>query len=624
MLTKIREKAQGAFAIGLLAVICVPFALWGIQNYTDGASEAPVVSVGKKDFYQRDVNKAYEKYRQNFQGMNVDEASLKKQALDKLIKDEVLLQYVHDEGLAITDESTRTFVKTLPYFQIDGKFSEEQYKKLLSSQKMSSAQFVSEIKNALLMEQFQRSITDSSFATSYDVESFFKIQNQKRDVAYLTIAPQKLTEQPSEDEITKYYQQHLESYKIPEQLSVEYVELSSADMAKTIEITDEKLKVYYEEQKDQYTTPEARKISHILFTINSKQDEKTALDKANKAKEALKSKDFATLAAELSDDKITGKKGGDLGIITAGALEKSIEDAARTLKQGEVSNPVKSKFGYHIIKVTELTPAKVSPFETVKADVTKAYQKAQSEDVFYKAGETLTEVSYQNPDSLQPAADALKLTIKKSPLFTAAKGEGIAADEKFRTMAFSEEVLQGNNSTPVELGADRVAVLHKLEHKPSSTRALKEVKADVIAAILADKAKLQATELAQKIKTRLLAGENLDTIATETKQAVIKLPGFTRNNTSVPEELNQAIFKAAKPVVGKATAATVTLPTGENVVISVSKVTDGVMSEDDKKKMTLATKNIAKAVGQTEFEAVLDSLQADTDVSIATPKATQQ
>ncbi|WP_394753337.1 SurA N-terminal domain-containing protein [Crenothrix sp.] len=620
MLTTIREKAQGTFAKGMLVAICCAFALWGIQNYMSNGSEPPVVSVGDKDFYQRDVNKAYEKYSQNLQGMNIDEQELKKQALDKLIKDEVLLQYVHDEGLVVTDESVRTFIKTLPYFQTNGKFDDQQYKKLLSSQRMSSAQFVNEIKNALIMEQFQRSITESSFATKYDIESFFKIHNQQRDVAYVTIAPQKLTEQPSDEEITKYYQQHQDVYKIPEQISVEYVELTSDDMAKTIQVTDEKTKAFYDEQIDQYTTPERRKISHILFAINSKQDDKTALAKATAAQEALKTKDFSALATEVSEDKKSGKEGGDLGFFNTGDLEKSIEDAAKALKKGEVSKPVKSAFGYHLIKLTELESAVVKPYNTVKAEVAKAYQKAQSEDAFFKAGETLTEVSYQNPDSLQPATDALKLPIKKSGLFTKDKGDGIAADEKVRTMAFSEEVLQGNNSTPIEMSADRVVVLRKLEHKPSATRELKEVKADVVAAILADKAKQQAADKAQKIKTLLLAGGAIDTIAAENKLPVQKLPGFTRTSTAVPEAVSQAIFKAAKPVAGKATATAVTLPTGENIVISITKVIEGVMSEADKKKLDLATKNIAKAVGQNEFEAVLSSLQADTDVSIAKQK----
>jgi len=620
MLTKIREKAQGAFAWGILIIICVPFALWGIQNYLDTGEEAPVASVGDKDFFQRDVNKAYEQYSQNLQGMTIDEQTLKAQALEKLIKDEVLLQYVHANGLVTTDDAAREFIQSLPYFQVDGKFDDKRYKTMLNLQKMSSGEFVNRIKNALIMEQFQRSIIDSSFATKYDVESFFKIQNQQRDVDYVTVAVQKLAEQPSEEEIAAYYQQHQDLYQTPEQVSVEYIELSLEDIAKTIAVTDDKLKAFYEEQKDQYTTPERRKISHILFAINDKVDEKTALEKALKAQKELANKDFAAVAAEVSDDKLTAKTGGDLGLFNAGVMEKSFEDAASALKLGEVSNPVKSAFGYHLIKVTELVPGEIKPFESVKNEVTKAYQKAQAENAFYEAGETLTEMSYENPDNLKTVADALGVTIKKSAVFTKDKGDSIAADEKIRNAAFTEEVLQGNNSTPIELGTDRLVVLRMLEHKPAAARELNDVKKDIVAVLLSDKAKQQAIETSKKIKTRLQAGESIQTVAAENKLQAKTVAGLTRSKEDVPLPLSQAIFKAAKPVGGKPTVFIAELPAGEQVVVSLSKVKDGVMTEDDKKQMELATKNIAKAFGQTEFNALINSLQAEADISVKAPK----
>ena len=620
MLTKIREKAQGAFAWGILIIICVPFALWGIQNYLDTGEEAPVASVGNKDFFQRDVNKAYEQYSQNLQGMTIDEQTLKAQALEKLIKDEVLLQYVQGKGLVASDDTAREFIKSLAYFQVDGKFDDKQYKALLNSQRMSSAEFVSRIKNALTMEQFQRSIIDSSFATSYDVEHFFKIQNQQRDVDYVTVVLPKLTEQPSEKDVAAYYQQHQDVYQTPEQVSVEYIELSLEEIAKTITVTDEKLKAYYEEQKDQYTTAERRKISHILFAIKDKSDEKTALEKALKAKKELENKDFSVLASEVSDDKLTAKTGGDLGLFNVGVMEKSFEDAASTLKLGEVSAPVKSAFGYHLIKVTELLPGEVKPFDSVKAEVTKAYQKAQAENAFYEAGETLTEMSFENPDNLTTVADALHLTIKKSALFTKDKGEGIAADEKIRGAACSEEVLQGNNSAPVELGTDRLVVLRMIEHKAAAARELKDVRQDIIKVLLADKAKQQAVEKAQQIKARLQAGDAIRTVAADDKLQVKTVAGLTRNKSDVPFQLSQEIFKAAKPVGGKPTVFTAELPSGEQVVVSLSKVKEGVMSDDDKKQLELAMKNLAKAFGQTEFNALINNLQANADISVKAPK----
>ena len=623
MLTKIREKAQGAFAWGILILICVPFALWGINNYLDTGKEAAVASVGDKDFYQRDVNKAYEQYSQNLQGLGIDEQAVKAQALQKLIKDEVLLQYVHAEGLVVTDDEARDFIKGLPYFQVDGKFSDKQFKSLLSSQRISSAEFVSRIKNALIMEQFQHSIVDSSFATQYDVESFFKIQNQLRDVDYVTVPVQPLKEQPTAEEISAYYQLHQDLYSTPEKVSVEYVALSLEEIAKKVVVTDEKLKAFYEEQKDQFTTPERRKISHILFMVNDKITEKQALEKALKTKQDLTSKDFSALAAEVSDDKLTAKKGGDLGLFNVGVMEKAFEESASTLKLGEVSNPVKSAFGYHLIKVTELVPGNIKSFDSVKNEVTLAYQKAQAENAFYEAGQKLTEMSYEHPDNLQTVADALNVSVQKSVLFTKEKGEGIAADEKVRNAAFSEEVLQGNNSTPIELGADRLVVVRLLEHKVAAKRDLNEVKQDVAAVLSKEKAQLLTVQKAQQIKERLQAGESIQAVATENKLEIKAEKGLARGKNKLPEPLSEAVFKAAKPVGDKPSVFIAVLPSGEQVLVSLTKVTAGIMSEDDKKQMELAKKNIANAFGQTEFNQVLNSLQVEADVEINTKAQVQ-
>ena len=616
MLTKIREKSQGTLAWVILTLICVPFALWGINNYLDGGGEKPVASVGDKDFYQRDVNKAYEQYSQNLQGMNIDEPTLKAQALQKLIKDEVLLQYVHTEGLVVTDNEARDFIKSLPYFQVDGKFSEKQYKSLLGSQRISSTEFVNRIKNALTMEQFQHSVMDSSFATQFDVESFFKIQNQQRDVDYIIVPVSPLNEQPKSEEITAYYQQHQDLFQTPEQVSVEYVELSLDELSKKVVVTDDKLKAFYEEQKDQYTTPERRKISHILIAINDKTTEKQALEKALKAKQDLASKDFSVVAAEVSDDKLTAKKGGDLGLFNLGSMEKAFEDAASLLKLGEVSNPVKSAFGYHLIKVTELVPSSVKSFEIAKPEVAKAYQKSQAENAFYEAGEKLTEMSYEHPDSLQTAADGLSLVVQKSSLFTKDKGEGVATDEKIRNAAFSEEVLQGNNSAPIEQPSERLIVLRLLEHKTAAKKDIVEVKDEIAAELVKEKAQRLALEKAKKIQVSLEAGTSIQSVASENKVEIKSEKGLVRGKNKLPEYLSDAIFKAAKPIGDKPSVFLTVLPSGEQVVVSLSKVTTGTMSEDDKKQLELAKKNIAKTLGQTEFNQVLNSLQAEADVEV--------
>ncbi len=617
MLLKIREKSQGVFAWVILLLICVPFALWGIQNYLGGGSETAIASVGGKDFYQQDLNRAYSQYVQNLAGMNFDEETVKKQALEKLIRDEVLLQHVQSEGLVVTDGEAREFIKSLEYFQTDGKFDKRQYKALLGSQRMSPEEFVSRIKKALVMEQFQQAVTDSSFVTQADIDRFFAIQNQKRDVETITVSLPEITEQPTDDEIQTYYQQHQNAYQTEEQVAIEYVELSLDKLAADVEASEEQLKDYYQEQKDLYTTKERRKISHILFAFNKNSaDDSKALERALQAKEQLKEKDFATLASEVSDDKLTAKNGGDLGLFNIGVMDKAFEDAAASLKLGEVSEPVKSAFGYHLIKVTELVPAKIKPYDSVKEEIAVAYKKSQAENRFYELGETLTEVSYENPDSLQAVADTLGLEINKTGLFSRNSGEDVAAQEVVRNAAFSEDVLKGNNSEPLELGPDKLIVLRILEHKPAATQALKEVKSAVITALQAEKARKQAKDKAVKIKTALLAGQAISDVAKNYQLKVNKISGLTRSSGELAWPISQAVFKAAKPLADKPTIIVAAGPDGSQTVVSLLKVTEGVMSESDKQKQQLAEKNIAKAFGQATFSAVLSGLESRADISI--------
>ena len=617
MLLEIREKVQGLFASIILVFICVLFGLWGIQNYLGGGKEAPVVSVGDKEFFQRDVTQAYQQFAQNLAGMKFDEETIKKQAIQKLVSDEVLLQHVQDEKLLVSDSVARDFIQGLEYFQKDGQFDKNQYQSLLSSQNMSSDEFVARIKKALVMEQFQKTITDSAFVTPSQVSSFFKIQNQKRDLEYVTVPVSASNQSVSDDEINSYFQQHQDAFQTDEQVSVQYVELSLDKLAAKIKPTEEQLKAYYQEQKAQFSSKERRRISHILFAFTKDPAaDQQALQKAQQAKQALQNKDFAALAAELSDDKLTAKKGGDLGLFNVGVMEKSFEDVAAKLKLGEVSEPVKSAFGYHLIKVTELTAGDEKPFEAVKADLLKAYQKSQAEAQFTSLGEKLAQVSYEHADSLEAAAQVVEGEVAKSAWFTHSSGQGIAAEEKVRLAAFSEDVLKGNNSEPLEIGNDRLVVIRMQAHQPANTRPLTEVKAQVVEAVQKDKAQQAAAALATKIQAELNAGKSFAQVADSFHLSVKRVNGLVRTANDLSPTIRQAVFKAPKPKAGQVSVIVVDDISGAKVVASIVKVTEGEMTEADKAKLPALEKNIAMSFGRSQFDAVLSALQAKVNVTI--------
>jgi len=616
MLLKIREKVQGVFASIILILICVLFGLWGIQNYLGGGKEIPVATVGDRDFYQNEVTQAYQQFAQNLAGMKFDEENIKQQALDKLIRDEVLLQYVQDQHLVVADETAKAFIQTLEYFHKDGKFDKGQYQALLNSQGMSSGEFVNRIKKALVMDQLQRAVVDSAFVTQAEITNFFRIQNQKRDVEYLTIPVNRLTLTPSDQEIADYYQQHQQQFHTEEQVSIDYVELSLDKLASDIKVNDEQLRSYYEEQKGQYTTPERRKISHILFAFTKDTaDDNQALDRAQKARQSLHNKDFAALAAEVSDDKLTASKGGDLGLFNIGVMEKAFEDAASSLKLGEVSQPVKSAFGYHLIKVTELVPGEVKPFDAVKAELTKAYQKSQAESAFTVQGERLATISFENPDSLQAVAEALKLEIQKTPLFTRASGKAIAAEDKVRQVAFSDEVLKGSNSEPVEISSDKVVVLRINQHLAAQAKPLEAVKMEIIGALQIEQARRAVTDNVAKAKAELQNGKSLADIATGQHWTLKKVSGVSRMSAELTPAIKQAVFSAAKPK-SLPTLVVVDEADGAKTLVNVTKVEEGQLTDPDKAKLATIGKNIAASFGKSQFEALLTTLQTNADITI--------
>jgi peptidyl-prolyl cis-trans isomerase D len=587
-----------------------------LQNYTDGGQESAVVIVGDKEFVQRDVNQAYAQFKQQYADVQIPEEILRTQAIEKLIRDELLLQHVTAEKLIISDETVRVFIASLQYFQRDGKFDKKQYESMLGQQGMSSAQFVNRIRKALLMEQFQKAVTETSFVSEQSIERFFKIQNQTRDIEYLTLKLQAVTTVPTAEEINAYYLQQAAAFQTTEQVSVEYVELSLTSLMEEFDQTAEQIQAYYEDNIALYTTKERRKISHILFAKSSDTTIEQALANAQAAKLRLVQESFADLAAELSDDTLTAKNGGDLGLFEIGVMEPDFEKAATQLKAGEVSEPVKSGFGYHLITVTELVPTATKTLAEVKAEVTEAVQRAEAETTFYELGEVLTEVSFESSDNLQVVADEVGLQIKQVEFFTRDAGEGIASEVAVRNVAFSEAVLQGNNSEPVELGDDRLLVLRLKEHQPAESRPLADVQEIIIAAIQVSQAEQKTEQQADNIKQQLLSGTSFDEIATGLDLNIEKVSGLARDSKDISAQLNQAVFKAAKPVAGQSTVVVVASLTGDQTVVNLLAVTDGVKTAEDAEKAKLAVANIARALGQSDYAAVIDGMRSSTRVSI--------
>lgn len=619
MLQAIRDRAQGIFAWVMLIAVGVPFMLWGIQNYLDTGKERPAAIVGDHEIFDRDVSKIYEQNLQNLgDSPEVDEKQLRKDALEQLVREEVISQSADDRKLTISDDQARAFIQTLPYFQVEGKFDREKYRNLLASQNMSPEQFVGRIKRGLINEQFQSGILKSGFATRQDVELLKKLKDQERDIEYIKIAPRTDSRDFSDAEIIAYRDAHLDQFKTTEKVAIDYLLLNLEDLQKNIHVSEDDLKRQYEEQKASYGTPERRKISHILILVQGSDAtaDQAALENAKNLRERLlKGEDFAKLARESSGDSVSAKAGGALGVLTADGQEPSFVKAAEKLKQGEVSEPVKTSFGYHLIKVTELVPARYKPFEEVRDELRKTVQRNLVESKFYEQGQKLAEITFENPDSLDNAAEQLGLKVQHTGLFTRDKGDSIAAEEAIRKVAFSEDVIAGHNSEPVELGDDKAVVLRIRDHEASVEKPMAEIRPAILSLLRAENARSDADKRAAELLAQVRTGKPLAEAAKGEGGNITKLSGIKRDNQKVPYELIRAAFSVGRPTPQSPAIGEARLVDGSRLVFSVTGVHDGAITMTDKEKASL-DEYMEQGVAQLEFEVFINHLRELMDVEI--------
>jgi peptidyl-prolyl cis-trans isomerase D len=620
MLQAIRDRAQGIFAWVMLILIGVPFALWGINNYFDSGKEQPAAVVGGHEIFDRDVSRAYEQNLASLMGIaDYDEKQLRQESLERLIQEEVIAQGSEKKSLTVGEDDIRGFIQTLPYFQTDGKFDKDRYKSMLATQHMSPGQFAAQVRRALMMEQYQKGILDSAFVTKDQVDTLIRLKNQEREIEYATIPLKPSSRNFTDAEIEAYYREHAADFRNPEQASIEYVSLSLADLAKDMKVTDEELHRFYEEQKASLGTEERRKISHILIPVTGEGEaaSQAALAKATATRARLdKGEDFAKVAQETSGDTTTAKQGGDLGFMDKNAMEEAFAQAVAALKAGEVSQPVKTSIGYHLIKLTELIPAKTKSFDEAKEELRKSAQQNAAENKFYEQGQTLAEQAYEHPDSLEAAAKLLGLEIKQAGPFTRESGEGVANEEAVRKAAFAEEVINGRNSDPVEIGTEQAIVLRVKDHQPASDKPLSEVKDTILAKLRDQDARQAARQQAEALLKQAREGRPLAEAAKTAGLSATKPAPFRRGEEKLPPTLVSAAFKAERPAGAKPVFANAELDKGEIAVFGLLAVKDGAASANDAKETDSARQFLSRSLGQREFGAFAARLRELADVQV--------
>ncbi|HET19763.1 MAG TPA: peptidylprolyl isomerase [Chromatiales bacterium] len=628
MLINIRERLSGWIAYAIVALISIPFVLWGVGEYFRGDSDMPVATVNGQDISPRVFEQAYGQERQRlaqaFGGSVPPEMleglGLKRQVLDGLILREVLRQYAQDQGLRVSDAELAAVLRGVPAFQENGVFSQALYEKVLALQGQGPVGFEQQVRQDLVLDQLQRGLALSAFDVQANVDAFLRLRGQSREVEVYTLpaAPRRASIQPDEAMLQAYYKEHVQDFRRPERVRLDYIVLSVDDLASSMSPGEEDIRHAYEDYLAREAQNERREARHILVTPSEGGDMEAARKQAEELRERLaKGEDFAVLAKEYSQDPGSAGQGGELGLVERGMMVEPFEKALFALQEGEVSAPVQTDFGWHLIQLERIEQAQPKPLEEVREEMVAEASRRLAEDRFHDMADRLATIAYEQPDSLVPAAEELDLKIQNSDWVTRDKGEGIAANPRLRTAAFAAEVLeQGRNSDLIDLGGNQAVVLRVAEHEAAADQPLDDVRADVRKRVveqeLARLIEADAATLRQALSTQGAAGDALGQVGAERGFAgeLKRLGG-----DEIDPAIRRVAFSVGRPSAETPLVGSVRLASGDMAVVRVLSVKDGDPAAMDETERLAIMDELRQSVGLGELSAFIAHLKARAEIT---------
>lgn len=625
MLQAIRDKVTGWIAYAIIFLISVPFALWGVNSYLGGGEATPAATVNGEDITSRDLDTAYANYRQRLAqvfGGTIpagfgDEDILKEQVLSQLIEEYALRQYADKQRYRVGDEELNRLIRSMEVFQSEGKFDGSIYQAQLSSQGYSPAGFEQEFKRTQSMNQLQTAINATAFTIPVQKKQFLNLSNQRRKIRLLTRTINSEVYTLSDQEIEDYYQANASRYMTAEQLKIDYLEVSLEQVKSLVDVSDDQLLDHYHQAKDSYTSAEYRTASHILLTLEdgvSEDESKQVQDRLAQIREQITSgADFAALAREHSQDPGSASDGGNLGEVERGMMVQPFETVLFAMQEGEVSEPVKTTFGWHLIKLDQVSGGGTASFAEVRDDIENEIRAELAESRIYDITENLANLAYEQSDSLLPAAEQLGLEMQTSEWFDRTSGTGIASESEVRNIAFSNRVLdQGVNSEAIELSDNRIVFIHLKERKPATQKSLSEV-TDLIVELLKQQKNKEDNKLAgNKALEALKTGGVLDDIASEWKNEIVDNGFIGRDDSSLNANLIKQVFQMDKTTSGVSYGG-FTHSNGDFSLIELSAVESSDDDIDGKRVETMTT-----ATARADYQAVLKLLANRAEV-VRTP-----
>jgi peptidyl-prolyl cis-trans isomerase D len=583
MLQTIHDKLKGWVAGVVLGAIALVFVFWGINwtlsapTYAAKVNGHEISATDVRQSYQQRLAEAERNSNGNLSDLQRNE--IKRRVLDDYVSAEALVTREDNLGYRVSDHEVLQEMSLVPAFQVDGKFNLDHALAVLHAQGRSVSEIEEMFRHDVKLRELDSALSASSFATPTEMQRIRDLTRQQRELSWITLPAAKYAETATPDEaaVKAYYDAHKPDYMTPETVDLHYVEISLAQLSAKVSVSDEQLKTYYEEQKsktpERFTQPEQRRVSHILLSVGDPKDDAAVKAKAEVIlKRAQAGEDFAKLAKENSQDTGSAEQGGDLGFAERKVFVPEFADAAFGMKEGEITGPVKTKFGYHIIKLDAIQPVSVKTFEQARGDLETEYRRSEAERRYNDAADSLADAALQNTTDIDVVARKAGLTVNEIKDFSRSEGGGaLGAVPAVIDAAFSADVLDGHLSPIVEVEKGHGVVLRATEHKLPQQKPLEAVKPEVVAAWKKQRGVALAAAAAADAMKRLNAGEAWEAVAKSLGQSAPPAKFVLRGDQAVPVEIRMAAFTAVKPAQ-RPTFAAVPLSNGDSAVYDFSAV----------------------------------------------------
>lgn len=627
MLQAIRDKFTGVIAFLVIGAIGITLVISFGNMSTDAISGNFAAEVNGEEIplinYQRVMQNQLVRQQELFQGELPPalQEQLQRNVLENMVRNEVVKQYVRNTGYRVDDQRVTRAIRRETAFQVGGQYSYASYVAVLGSQGISPEGYERERRSQMEVEQLQNGVVGSAFFTPAEYRRYIELLAEERRAATISFDPPALVDEVivSDEALRAYYDENSAAYMLEESVTLEYVEVVLDDVTQDIIIAEADVRDYYELNADRYVTREQRRVSHILIVeegdVGSAAAEQTAADlRARIAGQ----ESFEDLAREFSNDPVSAAQGGSLGWAGAGDYPEAFEEALFALEEGQVSAPVHTEFGYHLIRLDEIRAGSQKPFEEVRAELADELRLQKATDKFYVLADAVDDLALENSGSLDAVAADTDLKIRQVDVFTRSGGEPLGFAPALVDAAFSVAVLEdGENSPLIELADDRAVVIRVVEYRPVAQQSFEEVRDSVETVFRLEKAAEIARERGAAVLAGLQAGQGLESLAQQHEFAVPEALLLTRGAADIAPEVLAAIFRAPNPGEGQPVNQGVELASGGYAVFWLEEVISGSPDSIPQQQRDERKQQLAQQDGGMAATAIIANLRGAAKVVVA-------